>query len=87
MIKSIISKIIGKKQPQPRSNIFDTPVSFRTVEPDVRLSFDKWSKRFKVSSSFTLLEDSEWLQKVRKHNHIKSIDPEAPVYLIKHPWG
>ena len=63
MIKSIISKIIGRKQPKPRSNIFDTPVSFRTVEPDVRLSFDKWSKRFKVSSSLPCLKTQNGFKK------------------------
>jgi hypothetical protein len=88
MIKSMILKVVGRnqKQSQPRVNILNTQVNFRTVEPDVRLSFDKWSKKFKVSSSFTLLEDSEWLQKIRKTNHIKFVDDKQPVYLIKNPW-
>lgn len=86
MIKSMISKLVGKKQSQPRVNILNTQVNFRTVEPDVRLSFDKWSKKFKVSSSFTLLEDSEWLSKIRKRNNIASMDNQPPVYLIKNPW-
>jgi hypothetical protein len=89
MIKSMILKVVGKKQKQsqPRVNIFNTPINFRTVEPDVKLSFDKWSKKFKVSSSFTLLEDSEWLQKIRKTNHIKHVENNQQViYLIKNPW-
>ena len=84
---NLILKVFRKKEQQVKpvstSSIFDKPMSFRTVQPDERLSFDKWCKKFKVGKSFTLLEDSEWLQKVRKRNHIKSIDPEAPVYLIK----
>lgn len=87
MIKSIISKVVGRNQPKVRASIFDTPISFRTVEPDVKLSFDKWSKKFKVSSSFTLLEDSEWLQKIRKTNHIKFVENNQQIiYLIKNPW-
>jgi hypothetical protein len=82
-ILKIFRKFQQPAQPTATSSIFDKPMSFRTVHPDERLSFDKWSKKFKVGKSFTLLEDSEWLQKVRRHNNIKSIDPEAPVYLIK----
>jgi hypothetical protein len=88
MIKSMILKVVGRnqKQSQPRVNILNTQVNFRTVEPDVKLSFDKWNKKFKVSSSFTLLEDSEWLSKIRKRNNIVSMDNQPPVYLIKNPW-
>lgn len=87
MIKPIISKVVGRNQPKICASIFDTPISFRTVEPDVKLSFDKWVKKYKVSSSFTLLEDSEWLHKVRKINHIKHVEEQPPVYLIKNIWG
>lgn len=86
MIKSMILKLTGKNQPKLRVNAFNTPINFRTIEPDVRLDFDKWTKKFKVSSTFTLLEDSEWLIKVRKRNHIKSMDNQPPVYLVKNPW-
>jgi hypothetical protein len=61
-------KLVGWSQPEIQNNIIKQEVKFKTVEPDVRLSFDKWSKKFKVSSRFNLLEDSEWLQKVRNLN-------------------
>ena len=61
-------KLVGWSQPEIQNNIIKQEVKFKTVEPDVRLSFDKWSKKFKVSSRFNLLEDSEWLQKIRNLN-------------------
>jgi hypothetical protein len=89
IIKPLILKLLKRESKSYVGNkpsIYDTPIRFKTVEPDTKLSFDKWTKRYKVGKSFTLLEDTVWLQKVRKQNNIKSLDDSQPVYLIKNLW-
>lgn len=69
-IKVLILKALGWYQPK-----YSTlrPIQFRTVNPDQPLKFDEWSKRFNVSRGYTLLEDSNYLQKVRS-NDISSVN-------------
>lgn len=62
-IKVLILKAMGWYQPQ-HSTL--KPIKFTTTTPDQLLKFDEWSKRFNVSRRYSLLEDSEYLQKVRR---------------------
>lgn len=69
-IKVLILKAMGWYQPQ-HSTL--KPIKFTTTTPDQPLKFDEWSKRFNVSRRYSLLEDSEYLQKVRR-NDISSVN-------------
>lgn len=69
-LKVLILKIIGWHQPQQINN---KPISLKTTHPDQYLKFDEWSKRFNVSRKYSLLEDSEYLRKIRR-NDISSIN-------------
>ena len=83
MIKSMILKLTGKQQPQVRVNVLEQNIRFRTAQPSEQLGFEEWMKQLNVSSSFTLLEDSDWLTKVRKNEKlfIKTWNPkESFVY-------
>ena len=70
MIKSMILKLTGKQQPQVRVNVLEQNIRFRTAQPIEQLGFEEWMKQLNVSSSFTLLEDSDWLTKVRKNEKL-----------------
>lgn len=70
MIKSMILKLTGKQQPQVRVNVLEQNIRFRTAQPSEQLGFEEWTKQLNVSSSFTLLEDSDWLTKVRKNEKL-----------------
>ena len=54
------------------------PMTFTTVHPDTTLNLDEWKQHLNVSGKFTYLEDSEWLQKVRKRENLfaKTWKPE-----------
>ena len=67
--KTLILKLIGWYRPNHTVN---KPISTITINPDQQLKFDEWSRKFNVSSRYSLLEDSEYLQKVRR-NDISSI--------------
>ena len=70
MIKSMILKLTSKQQPQVRVNVLEQNIRFRTAQPNEQLGFEEWMKQLNVSSSFTLLEDSDWLTKVRKNEKL-----------------
>lgn len=70
MIKSMILKVVGRNQPEVRTNILKQNITFRTIQPSEKLDFEVWMKELNVSSSFTLLEDSDWLTKVRKNEKL-----------------
>jgi len=70
MIKSMILKLTGKQQPQVRVNVLEQNIRFRTAQPNEHLGFEEWMKQLNVSSSFTLLEDSDWLTKVKKNEKL-----------------
>lgn len=84
---NFLTRLFKNNKETKSTSIYDNPIKFKTVQPDVSLSFEAWCKKYKVGKSFTLLEDSDWLRKVRKLNHIKSVETEQPVYLIKNPWS
>ena len=69
-IKVLMLKALGWYQPQ-RSTL--KPIQFKTTVPDQQLKFDEWSRRFNVSRRYSLLEDSDYLQKVRR-NDISSVN-------------
>ena len=70
MIKSMILKVVGRNQPEVRTNVLKQNITFRTIQPSEKLDFEEWMKELRVSSSFTLLEDSDWLTKVRKNEKL-----------------
>jgi hypothetical protein len=70
MIKSMILKVVGRNQPEVRTNVLKQNITFRTIQPSEKLDFEVWMKELNVSSSFTLLEDSDWLTKVRKNEKL-----------------
>ena len=70
MIKSMILKVVGRNQPEVRTNVLKQNMTFRTIQPSEKLDFEAWMKELRVSSSFTLLEDSDWLTKVRKNERL-----------------
>ena len=70
MIKSMILKVVGRNQPEVRTNVLKQNMTFRTIQPSEKLDFEAWMKELNVSSSFTLLEDSDWLTKVRKNERL-----------------
>jgi hypothetical protein len=70
MIKSMILKVVGRNQPEVRTNVLKQNITFRTIQPSEKLDFEAWMKELRVSSSFTLLEDSDWLTKVRKNERL-----------------
>jgi hypothetical protein len=70
MIKSMILKVVGRNQPEVRTNVLKQNITFRTIQPSEKLDFEEWMKELRVSSSFTLLEDSDWLTKVRKNERL-----------------
>jgi hypothetical protein len=70
MIKSMILKVVGRNQPEVRTNVLKQNMTFRTIQPSEKLDFEEWMKELRVSSSFTLLEDSDWLTKVRKNERL-----------------
>ena len=70
MIKSMILKVVGRNQPEVRTNVLKQNITFRTIQPSKKLDFEAWMKELNVSSSFTLLEDSDWLTKVRKNERL-----------------
>jgi len=70
MIKSMILKVVGRNQPEVRTNVLKQNITFRTIQPSEKLDFEAWMKELNVSSSFTLLEDSDWLIKVRKNEKL-----------------
>jgi hypothetical protein len=70
MIKSMILKVVGRNQPEVRTNVLKQNITFRTIQPSEKLDFEEWMKELNVSSSFTLLEDSDWLTKVRKNEKL-----------------
>jgi hypothetical protein len=70
MIKSMILKVVGRNQPEVRANVLKQNITFRTIQPSEKLDFEEWMKELNVSSSFTLLEDSDWLTKVRKNEKL-----------------
>jgi hypothetical protein len=70
MIKSMILKVVGRNQPEVRTNVLKQNITFRTIQPSEKLDFEAWMKELNVSSSFTLLEDSDWLTKVRKNEKL-----------------
>jgi hypothetical protein len=70
MIKSMILKVVGRNQPEVRTNVLKQNITFRTIQPSEKLDFEAWMKELNVSSSFTLLEDSDWLTKVRKNERL-----------------
>lgn len=70
MIKSMILKVVGRNQPEVRTNVLKQNITFRTIQPSEKLDFEEWMKELNVSSSFTLLEDSDWLTKVRKNERL-----------------
>jgi len=70
MIKSMILKVVGRNQPEVRTNVLKQNITFRTIQPSKKLDFEVWMKELNVSSSFTLLEDSDWLTKVRKNERL-----------------
>jgi hypothetical protein len=70
MIKSMILKVVGRNQPEVRTNVLKQNITFRTIQPSEQLDFEAWMKELNVSSSFTLLEDSDWLTKVRKNERL-----------------
>jgi len=70
MIKSMILKVVGRNQPEVRTNVLKQNITFRTIQPSEKLDFEVWMKELNVSSSFTLLEDSDWLTKVRKNERL-----------------
>ena len=70
MIKSMILKVVGRNQPEVRTNVLKQNRTFRTIQPSEKLDFEVWMKELNVSSSFTLLEDSDWLTKVRKNERL-----------------
>jgi hypothetical protein len=70
MIKSMILKVVGRNQPEVRTNVLKQNMTFRTIQPSEKLDFEAWMKELRVSSSFTLLEDSDWLTKVRKNEKL-----------------
>jgi hypothetical protein len=83
MIKSMILKVVGRNQPEVRTNVLKQNITFRTIQPSEKLDFETWMEELNVSSSFTLLEDSDWLTKVRKNEKlfIKTWNPkESFVY-------
>lgn len=83
MIKSMILKVVGRNQPEVRTNVLKQNITFRTIQPSEKLDFEAWMEELNVSSSFTLLEDSDWLTKVRKNEKlfIKTWNPkESFVY-------
>lgn len=70
MIKLMILKVVGRNQPEVRTNVLKQNITFRTIQPSEKLDFEAWMKELRVSSSFTLLEDSDWLTKVRKNERL-----------------
>jgi hypothetical protein len=70
MIKSMILKVVGRNQPEVRTNVLKQNITFRTIQPSEKLDFETWMEELNVSSSFTLLEDSDWLTKVRKNEKL-----------------
>jgi len=70
MIKSMILKVVGRNQPEVRTNVLKQNITFKTAQPSEKLDFEAWMKELNVSSSFTLLEDSDWLTKVRKNERL-----------------
>ena len=70
MIKSMILKVVGRNQPEVRTNVLKQNIRFRTAQPNEQLGFEEWTKQLNVSSSFTLLENSDWLTKVRKNERL-----------------
>jgi len=68
-IKMNIKNLFSKSKSQ---HTISNPISFTTTIPDQQLKFEEWKRRFGVSSKYSLLEDSEYLQKIRK-NDISSI--------------
>jgi hypothetical protein len=70
MIKSMILKVVGRNQPEVRTNVLKQNITFRTIQPSEKLDFETWMEELNVSSSFTLLEDSDWLTKVRKNERL-----------------
>jgi len=70
MIKSMILKVVGRNQPEVRTNVLKQNMTFRTIQPSEKLDFETWMEELNVSSSFTLLEDSDWLTKVRKNEKL-----------------
>jgi hypothetical protein len=70
MIKSMILKVVGRNQPEVRTNVLKQNITFKTIQPSEKLDFEAWMKELRVSSSFTLLEDSDWLTKVRKNEKL-----------------
>jgi hypothetical protein len=70
MIKSMILKVVGRNQPEVRTNVLKQNITFRTIQPSEKLDFETWMEELRVSSSFTLLEDSDWLTKVRKNERL-----------------
>ena len=70
MIKSMILKVVGRNQPEVRTNVLKQNITFKTIQPSEKLDFEEWMKELRVSSSFTLLEDSDWLTKVRKNERL-----------------
>ena len=70
MIKSMILKVVGRNQPEVRTNVLKQNITFKTIQPSEKLDFEAWMKELNVSSSFTLLEDSDWLTKVRKNEKL-----------------
>jgi hypothetical protein len=63
-------KVVGRNQPEVRTNVLKQNMTFRTIQPSEKLDFEEWMKELRVSSSFTLLEDSDWLTKVRKNERL-----------------
>ena len=62
-----IKNLFSKSKPQ---HTISNPISFTTTIPDQQLKFEEWKQHLNVSGKFTYLEDSEWLQKVRKRENL-----------------
>ena len=63
--KILILKLIGWYRPSNSLTLFNKQINFTTIKPDQQLRFDEWSKQFNVSRRYSLLEDSEYLQKIK----------------------
>ena len=63
-MKNVIIKLLGL-EPQPmRKNIITTEMWFNTTNPSETLPFDKWKRKYKVSSQFSFLDSTHYTQKV-----------------------
>jgi hypothetical protein len=63
-MKNLIIRLLGLEPHPMKKNIITTEMFYNTTSPSETLSFEKWKRKYKVSSQFTFLDATHYTQKV-----------------------